>query len=29
MVRYWAHNPGTDNACGSPTLPPATFNLSD
>lgn len=24
MVRYRAHNPGTDNACGSPTLPPAT-----
>ena len=24
MVRYWAHNPGTDNACASSTLAPAT-----
>ena len=24
MVRYWAHNPGTDNACTSSTLVPAT-----
>lgn len=23
MVRYWAHNPGTDNACASSTLAPA------
>lgn len=28
MVRYWAHNPGTDNACASPTLAPAT-NIRD
>ena len=26
MVRYWAHNPGTDNACASSTLAPATKN---
>lgn len=24
MVRYWAHNPGTDNASTSSTLVPAT-----
>ena len=24
MGRYRAHNPGTDNACGSSNLPPAT-----
>lgn len=23
-VRYWAHNPGTDNACDGPTPSPAT-----
>jgi hypothetical protein len=24
MVKYWAHNPGTDNASPSSTLGPAT-----